>query len=106
MAASLSSEKNYQIQGGLDFSVPYTERSSVFAFVQNLPQYGTQVDACGPAYYLNETANISNVGGQAIVAVMRDGQNTQRLNAGRLGLNITAPDNLAVTPVPVVTPVY
>ena len=106
MAASLSSEKNYQIQGGLDFSVPYTERSSVFAFVQNLPQYGTQVDACGPAYYLTETANISNVGGQAIVAVMRDGQNNQRLNAGRLGLNITAPDNLAVTPVPVVTPVY
>jgi hypothetical protein len=76
------------------------------SFVQNLPQYGNQTDACGPAAFLNSLANTITLAGQAIVGAMREGKNNQCLGEARLNVDTTPSATLAVTPVPAVIPVY
>ena len=103
----LSTEKTYQTYAGIDYSnLQAGERVSTMSFVQQLPVYGTQTDACGPAYFVGQVANTSIIGGQAIIGAMREGQNNAVLNASRLNVNTTPSARLAVTPVPAVTPVY
>ena len=107
MASTLSQEKTYQTQGGIDYAaIQGGDKSVVYAFVQTLPSYGTQVEPAGPAYFLNLVADLSTLGGQSIVGVMREATNNQRLNAGQLGLNTTPSSVPAVTPSPVITPVF
>jgi hypothetical protein len=107
MANYLNKEKGYQNKAGIDyFNLQASEQSSVMSFVQQLPQFGTQTDTGGPAYFIGQIADTSVLGGQAIVGTMREAQNQQRLNAAGLGQNYTPSSALAVTPVPAVTPVY
>lgn len=107
MATKLASEKSFQNKGGIDYTeYSTTEKNSVYAFIQNLIYYGTQVGANGAAYYLTEIADTSIIGGQAMIGAMREAQNNQRLQAGQLYLDTTPSSNLAVTPIPTVTPVY
>jgi hypothetical protein len=107
IANVLSAEKTYQTYAGIDYTnLQAGERVSTMSFVQQLPVYGTQTDACGPAYFVGQIANTSIIGGQAIVGAMREGQNNQVLNAARLNVDTTPSATLAVTPVPAVTPVY
>jgi len=103
----LNTEKGYQNQAGVDyFNLPTGETTTVMSFVQQLPTYGTQTAAGGPAYFIEQVANTSIIGGQAIVGCLREGQNQQRLGDANLGLTYTPSTAPAVTPVPVVTPVY
>lgn len=107
MATTLSKELSYQTAAGIEYSqIQSGNKSSIYSFVQSLPGLGTQTDACGPAYFLNQVADLSIMGGQAIVGVMREGSNNQRLDAALIGVNVTAPPDPEVTPVPVVNPVY
>jgi hypothetical protein len=107
IANVLSTEKTYQTDAGIDYTnLQAGEMVSTMGFVQQLPIYGTQTSSCGPAYFLGQVANTSVIGGQAIVGVMREGQNNQVLNASRLNVDIAPSATLAVTPVPAVTPVY
>lgn len=107
MANKLASEKSFQDNAGIDWAdLSSTNKNSIYALIQNLPQYGVQVDSCGPAYFLDQVADTSIIGGQAIVGAMREAQNNQRLNAAQLGQNTTPSAGLAVTPVPAVVPVY
>jgi hypothetical protein len=76
------------------------------SFVQNLPQYGNQTDSCGPAAFLNSVADTALLAGQAMVGAMREGKNNQCLGEARLNIDTTPAPQLAVTPVPAVTPVY
>jgi hypothetical protein len=107
IANVLSTEKTYQTDAGIDYAnLQAGEMVSTMGFVQQLPSYGTQTSSCGPAYFLEQVANTSIIGGQAIVGALREGQNNQVLNAAGLGVNTTPAPQLAVTPVPAVTPVY
>ena len=107
MANYLNKEKGYQISAGVDyFNLQANEMVSVMGFVQQLSYYGVQTDAGGPAYFLEQISNISVLGGQAIVGCLREGQNQQRLSASGLGINYAPDSEPAVTPVPVITPVY
>jgi hypothetical protein len=107
IANVLSTEKTYQTSAGIDYTnLQSGEKVSTMSFVQQLPIYGTQTSSCGPAYFLEQVANTSIIGGQAIVGALREGQNNQVLNAAGLGVNTTPAARLAVTPVPAVTPVY
>jgi len=107
IANVLSTEKTYQTSAGIDyFNLQAGEKVSTLSFVQQLPIYGTQTSSCGPAYFIEQIANTSIIGGQAIVGTMREGKNNQCLNAAGLGVNTTPAPQLAVTPVPAVTPVY
>jgi len=107
IANVLSTEKTYQTSAGIDyFNLQAGEKVSTMSFVQQLPIYGTQTSSCGPAYFIEQIANTSTIGGQAIVGALREGKNNQCLGEARLNVDTTPAPRLAVTPVPAVTPVY
>lgn len=100
-------ESQYQAAGGVSYgSYQSTSQPSVTAFVQNLPRYGQDTEPNGPAYFLNQIADIDTLGGQAIVGVMREGVNNQQLNATGLGLDTKPAANPENPPAPAVVPVY
>lgn len=107
IANVLSQEKTYQTNAGIDYTnLQSGEKVSTMSFVQQLPIYGTQTSSCGPAYFLQQVANTSILGGQAMVGALREGKNNQCLGEARLNVDTTPDPRLAVTPVPAVTPVY
>jgi len=107
IANVLSTEKTYQTSAGIDyFNLQAGEKVSTMSFVQQLPTYGTQTSSCGPAYFIEQIANTSIIGGQAIIGAMREGKNNRCLGEARLNVDTTPAPRLAVTPVPAVTPVY
>jgi hypothetical protein len=107
MANILNMEKGYQVAGSLDyFSLIAGDKLSTQSFVQQLPSYGNDVDAGGPAEFLIQVADTSILGGQAMVGCLREGQNQLRLSQAGIGQNYTPSTEPEVTPVPVVTPVY
>lgn len=107
IAAALSQEKTYQTRASLNyFILPTGDQTSVMTFVQQLPQYGLEVADCEAADFLEQIADTTILGGQAIVGVMRESRNNQQLNATQLGQNLRPSSEPAVTPVPVVVPVY
>jgi len=107
MANLMNLSAKYQTQASINyFTLIPGDKVSTMAFVQNLSQYGTQTDACGPAAFLNSLADTTTLTGQAVVGSLREGHNNQCLNDAGLGVNTTPSATLAVTPVPAVTPVY
>jgi len=107
IANVLSTEKTYQTYASIDYTnLQAGEKVSTMSFVQQLPIYGTQTSSCGPAYFLEQIANTSTLGGQAMVGAMREGKNNQCLGEARLNVDTTPTPRLAVTPVPAVIPVY
>lgn len=107
MANLMNLSAKYTTQGTIDyFTLPAGDKVSTMSFIQNLPQYGTQTDACGPAAFLTSVADTTILAGQAMVGAMREGKNNQCLSEARLDVNTTPSPRLAVTPVPAVTPVY
>ena len=107
IANVLSTEKTYQTSAGIDyFNLQAGEKVSTMSFVQQLPVYGTQTSSCGPAYFIEQIANTSIIGGQAIIGAMREGKNNQCLGEARLNVDTTPSLRPLVTPVPAVTPVY
>jgi hypothetical protein len=107
MASILSQELTYQTNGGIDyFSLQANEQTSIMAFVQQLPQYGLDRIAGGACEFLEQVADTSILGGQAIVGSMREGQNNQRLVGAQLSQDTQPSTQPAITPIPVITPVY
>lgn len=106
MANYLNIEKGYQIQAGVDyFNLQAGEKTSVYGFVQNLPAYAQLTQAGDAAEYLENIADTTTLGGQAIVGVLREGRNQVRLqDAGILTAN-QIPSNSPIDPIPEVVPV-
>lgn len=55
--------------------IPEVSAQYSSAFIQTVFSYGTNVEVNGPAQYLEAIANLSDIGGQALVASMRQGRN-------------------------------
>ena len=107
MATNLNKEYLNQIKAGIVWAdIPADNQGSVQGLIRNIPPYGLEVDSGGPAWFLDQVADTSIIGGQAIVGAMRESRNNQRLLASQLGVNTKPADTPAVTPSPVVTPVY
>lgn len=107
MASTLSQEKTYQTKSGVNYAdMNSNDTTAIYSFIQSLPSYGQDLDAGGPAYFLNRVADISTVGGQAIIGTMRESVNNQRLSNGQIGQNVTPSALPPLIPVPVITPVY
>jgi len=107
MANLMNLSAKYTTEGTIDyFTLPAGDKVSTMSFVQNLPQYSTQLDACGPVAFLNSVADTTLLAGQAMVGALREGKNNQCLGEARLNVDTTPAPRLAVTPVPAVTPVY
>jgi hypothetical protein len=77
----------------------------VYAFVQNLPYYGLLTANGDAAEFLENIADTTTLGGQAIVGAMREGRNNARLGAASLYNTNQIPSNSEVAPIPVIDPV-
>jgi hypothetical protein len=67
------------------------DRSPVMSFVESLPDYGVNKEENGPTWFLEQVADLNTLGGQAIVACLREGQNLAVLNNVGIGVDTAIP---------------
>jgi hypothetical protein len=67
------------------------DRSPVMSFVESLPEYGVNKEENGPTWFLEQVADLNTLGGQAIVACLREGQNLAVLNSVGIGVDTSIP---------------
>lgn len=106
IAQSLSSEKGYQIRAGIDyFDTAIGEQMSTMAFVQNLPVYAQLTADCEAAEFLEDIADTTIIGGQAIIGAMREARNRTQIEGSNLFMANNVPSEPPLVPIPVVVPV-
>jgi len=106
MANLMNLSAKYTTAAGIDyFLLQPGDKNSVYAFVQNLPYYGLLTAAGDAAEFLENIADTTTLGGQAIVGVMREGRNNARLSAASMYNTNQIPSNPEVAPIPVIDPV-
>ena len=106
MANLMNLSVKYTDQAGINyFLLQSGDKNSVYAFVQNLPYYGLLTANGDAAEFLENIADTTTLGGQAIVGAMREGRNNARLTAAGLYNTNQIPSNPEIAPIPVVTPV-
>jgi hypothetical protein len=77
MAVQINSEKSIQAQASVNFAnLTPNSSSSIFGFVFSLPSYGQDTNVGGTAQFLEAVADKTTIGGQAIIATLRQGQST------------------------------
>ena len=106
MANLMNLSARYTTEAGIDyFNLQTGDKNSVYGFVQNLPQYGRLTANGDAAEFLDNLADTAVLGGQAIVGVLREGRNQQRLDANGIYNTNQVPSDAVVEPIPVVLPV-
>ena len=106
MANLMNLSAKYTSQAGINyFLLQPGDKNSVYAFVQNLPYYGLLTANGDAAEFLENIADTTTLGGQAIVGAMREGRNNSRLSAASLYNTNQIPSNPEIAPIPVITPV-
>jgi hypothetical protein len=106
MANLMNLSAKYTYEGGIDyFNLQAGAKNSINAFVQNLPGYGNLTANGDAAEFLENIADTTTLGGQAIVGAMREGRNDTRLGAVRLYNTNKIPSSPLVAPIPVIDPV-
>ena len=71
--------------------LPTTDRGPVMSFVESLPAYGINKEQNGPTWFLEQVADLTTLGGQAIVGCLREGQNLAVLNNIGIGVDTNIP---------------
>jgi len=61
------------------------------SFAEQLPEYAKYTEFGGPAMWLERVAVANNLGGQAMIAAMREGRNSERLAAAGLEQDTSLP---------------
>jgi hypothetical protein len=106
IAQSLSDEKALQVRAGVNyFDLPAGEQVSVMAFVQNLAGYAQLTADCEAAEFLEQIADTSIVGGQALIGAMREARNKQYIQESNMFMFNNVPLDPPLVPIPVVVPV-
>ena len=106
MANLMNLSAKYTSEAGSDyFNLQAGVTTNVYSFVQNLPRYGLLTASGDAAEFLENIADTTTLGGQAIVGVMREGRNDLRLNAASLYNTNQIPSDPEIAPVPVIEPV-
>jgi hypothetical protein len=106
IANYLNREKGFQNQAALNyFELVAGEKVSLYALCQNLGQFGTQCQACGPNQFLQDVVDQTTLTGQAVVGALREGQNQAQLATAGLQVDITPNIAPEITPPIAVTPV-
>lgn len=96
----------YTTEAGIDyFLLQEGDKNSIYGFVQNLPAYGRLTANEDAAEFLENLADITTLGGQAVVGAMREGRNQERLDNGGFYNATQIPSNPEVAPIPVILPV-
>jgi len=106
IAQSISDEKALQIRAGINyFDLPPGEQTSVMAFIQNLAGYAQLTADCEAAEFLEQIADTSIVGGQALIGAMREARNKQYIQESNMFMFNNVPLDPPLVPIPVVVPV-
>jgi len=106
MANLMNLSAKYTSQAGVDyFLLQSGDTNNTKSFVQNLSYYGQLTAEGDAAEFLENLADTTILGGQAIVGAMREGRNQTRLNASGLYNNTQIPSDAVVAPIPVILPV-
>jgi hypothetical protein len=74
------------------------QRDVALGFAQNLPSYGTDTKENGTAQYLDQVANRSTLGGQAMVGALRQGRNVAVLDTAGIANNLEIPSTYQPLP--------
>jgi hypothetical protein len=81
MTNQLIRERRNQAKAGINVdNTPRGQQVPIFQMISQLHDYGSETSLGGSAWILEQVAQKTNRGGQAIVASMREGRNIQRLN--------------------------
>jgi len=92
MAQQVVQENTLQPIVKLDYAnLTANDRSSVYGFIFNLPSYGSQTEQGGVAWFLENMANLSNLGGEAVIACLREGKNQLALGTSGIYTNSNIP---------------
>jgi hypothetical protein len=92
MAQKIISETDNLTLATIDIAELTTDdRSPVMSFVESLPEYGVNKEENGPTWFLEQVADLTTLGGQAIVACLREGQNLAILNNVGIGVDTGIP---------------
>jgi hypothetical protein len=77
MITQLDSEKSIQKSASIQFAnmVP-SSNPAIYSFVLSLPNYGQDTTANGAFQYLESVADMNTLGGQTMIAALRQGQST------------------------------
>jgi hypothetical protein len=93
IAAQVQQEQTLQTAAGIDFgNLIAVNNPTVYSLVYNLPTYGQETEQGGLAQFWEGVANISTFTGQAVVAVLREGQNRALLSNAGIQTNALVPD--------------
>jgi hypothetical protein len=77
MAAQINLEKSTQADAGINFAnLTPNSTSSIYSFVFSLPSYGKDTTVGGTSQFLESVADKTTIGGQAIIATLRQGQSS------------------------------
>lgn len=97
MCEQITLENTLQSEINLNFStLTANDRNSIYGFVFNLSNYGTQTEQGGVTQLIENMADLTTQGGQAIVACLRQGRNQEALGQSGIYTN----SNIPAEPVP------
>ena len=101
IGAQIVQEQNLQSAAQIDFANLIANNSpTVYSLINSLPGYGRQTEQGGMAQFWEGVANIDTFTGQAVVAVLREGQNLAYLGNAGIQTSSFVPD----TPNPPIPP--
>ena len=99
MGKQLTLETNTQANAKLVFgNLVANDQGSIYSLIFSLPSYGLQTEVGGTAQFFEAVANTATQGGQAIVGVLRQGQNQEALNNAGILTNSNVPSEPATVP--------
>jgi hypothetical protein len=94
MAKQITSELTLQPVVNLNYAdLQDNDRNSVYGFVQSLPNYGLETQVGGMAWFLEAMADMTNLGGEAVIACLREGRNQVALSASGIYTNTKIPSD-------------
>lgn len=81
MAQQVVLENSLQAEINLNYSdLVANDRNAIYSFILSLSTYGLATEQGGIAWFLENTAELGTLSGEAIVAALRQGRNQQALN--------------------------
>jgi hypothetical protein len=92
MAAQVVNEDTLQALIKLNYAdLTANDKNSIYGFIYNLPSYGTETEEGGTAWFLEAMADLTTLGGQAVVACLSEGRNQVALNNSGIYTNTKIP---------------
>jgi len=94
MAEQVTNEDTLQTVVNLNFAdLTANDRNSIYGFIYSLPDYGTQTQEGGVAWFLENMSDLTILGGQAVVGCLREGRNAVALNNSGIFTNTKIPSD-------------